>query len=81
MEIVNRIKLDYDNSVHNTRQKAERHISDLMCRGDNLALSEELATIRKRSDIMEFIYENESRIRRYLTLIKELKEVEKINIS
>lgn len=72
--IVKKIRL-MDGSEHDTKQREEAHMTNIICREkifDNLNSKSALA-------IRDYFYENEAEIVNVMQLIRELKEVEQLD--
>ena len=63
-----------DGSIHTTKDSAERHILNMLSRGDDLKLCEELAN-KNALKVRDFLIENEVRVNQTMHLVRELNEV------
>ena len=64
-----------DGSTHETKERAERHLTNILCKGVCLEVFESLADKRKMSDIQDYFVKNSDKIEQTKQIVQELKEV------
>ena len=76
MEIVKKIRL-LDGSEHDSKQRAEKYLFNILSKGDDLKMFEELSN-KSALKVKNYFIDNYSQIVKTMQIIDELKRVESL---